>query len=936
VFEASHPFLFFDYFRIPYRQCAHAPDPPQALSERNPLRSCGRVWTRSGSARGRRTLYWPIAPGDAAGRHAGGRVGRCHVDGIPIFGHVVPDSVSRTWLSETGTSWRPTSSIVDAAGSRVASVWQDEKGNIFLPFDSQEAISNYWSEAYQTIGKSVVGRNLQAGVVHGYYYLRPLISRQRQVQLRRALSVLQRRTSFPRWPIESALHDLYEWLFRRIVELAGTEVPWLAPWPHGHSWALVLTHDVETRVGYNNLHLLREMERPLGYRSSWNFVPTRYEVSQTDLVALINEGCEIGVHGLHHDGRDLRSLRTIRRRLPAMREYASRWNASGFRSPATHRVWDWMPLLGFDYDSSYPDTDPFEPNPGGCCSYLPFRNQETVELPITLPQDHTLFLILQHSNGWVWTQKAHHIRSHGGMVLSLTHPDYALDGRVVDAYRGLLETFEADSTAWRALPREVSQWWRQRGDSQLEPAENGWRIVGPAAAEGRIRFARADTGLRPVVASGLAESKPTSSADSTLRPEVPQAARPAPSVSANGGPGSAGHVLAIVENVPFALDHRLCKQVDTLLGQGYRVSVITRRHPRNGLHRSTPGLRLLEYRPPAESGRATGYVFEYGYSLVMAWTLALRARLERRIDIAQLCQPPDIYFALGITLRVLGCRLVVDQRDLLPELYMARYARPNRMMLATLQRLERLSHKVAGRVICVNDYLKERAIKSSGLSPDSVTVVGNGPVLSRVERAKPDATLKHGRTYMCCWVGMMGRQDRLDLLLRSIQFLVYSVGRTDCHFVVIGNGECFASAKALCKELELDQWVTFTGWVPEESVFRFLATADVGLDASLQPEVSPVKAMEYMAFGVPLVSFDLPETRATAQQAATYASLGDVHGLARAIDSLLNDPERRAAMGRIGRQRVRENLAWDRQAVIYLRVIEGLRNRGTSRRQHVL
>ena len=221
---------------------------------------------------------------------------------------------------------------------------------------------------------------------------------------------------------------------------------------------MVLTHDVEARAGYENLELLRDPEREAGLRSSWNFVPLRvpeqdrYEVSEAVLGMLADEGCEVGVHGLHHDGHDLASLAMLRERLPAIRTFADRWGAVGFRAPATQRAWAWMPLLGFDYDSSSPDSDPYEPTAGGCCSWLPFFNGAMVELPITLPQDHTLFSILGHRDGLVWIDKLHMIRERGGMALVLSHPDYARDPVLLEAYRALLALVAADEGAWHALP----------------------------------------------------------------------------------------------------------------------------------------------------------------------------------------------------------------------------------------------------------------------------------------------------------------------------------------------------------------------------------------------------------------------------------------------------------------------------------------------------
>jgi hypothetical protein len=264
-------------------------------------------------------------------------------------------------------------------------------------------------------------------------------------------------------------------------------MPYLAPWPDGHEWALVVTHDVETAVGRDAIGRLRAVEEALGYRSSWNLVPERYTVDDALVADLRASGNEVGVHGLRHDGRDLESWRTLQRRLPEMRRWAERWGAVGFRSPATHRRWEWMPALGFEYDTSYPDTDPYEPIPGGCCSWLPFFNQAQVELPVTLPQDHTLLTILQR-DGALWAEKAGFLRRRGGMALVIVHPDYMLDAESLQAYEGFLRAFQDDGTAWKALPREVSDWWRRRQATSLRVIDGAWSATGPADGEARIEF----------------------------------------------------------------------------------------------------------------------------------------------------------------------------------------------------------------------------------------------------------------------------------------------------------------------------------------------------------------------------------------------------------------------------------------------------------------
>jgi hypothetical protein len=476
VFESSHSFEFFDYFRVPYRVVRTLGD---GLPERT-------GWLRVNTRDERSLLWLRDEPGV---RPTGGcSLGSYRLAGLPVVGQVLHEPPLSA-LATAGTGWHATEPIVDERGHRVASVWADDTGSVFLPFDPGEVMRNLWSERYRTIGSAAVALRLRVLMVRGYYVVRPLVPRRLQLRMRRALARRQAVPTFPAWPAEHGLHQLYDWLLATVADVAGAPVPWIDPWPDGKSWALVLTHDVETRTGLADIELLREPERAHGYRSSWNLVGERYAVDAETVQRLQDDGCEIGVHGLCHDGRDLASPRMLDQRLPAMQRYAARWGAVGFRSPATQRSWELMPRLGFAYDSSYTDTDPYEPQPGGCSTYLPFCNGELVELPITLPQDHTLFVILQHPDGKLWIEKARDVRDRGGMVLALAHPDYARDARLAEAWQGLLEEFSSDGTAWQALPREVAAWWRQRAASTIVRDGEDWRVAGPASRHGRVRFA---------------------------------------------------------------------------------------------------------------------------------------------------------------------------------------------------------------------------------------------------------------------------------------------------------------------------------------------------------------------------------------------------------------------------------------------------------------
>jgi glycosyltransferase involved in cell wall biosynthesis len=407
------------------------------------------------------------------------------------------------------------------------------------------------------------------------------------------------------------------------------------------------------------------------------------------------------------------------------------------------------------------------------------------------------------------------------------------------------------------------------------------------------------------------------------------AARPRGSDRAVGS--GRGHVLIVVENIPLCADHRVRKQVAALLGAGYRVSVITRRDPGNEQHRRTPGLALLEHPPQPEPERAVGYLREYALAFLWAGALSAAARSRGPVDVVQFCQPPDIYFPLARLLHRTGATVVVDQRDLMPELFVARYGPRGARLLGPLRWLERRTQRTADYAIGVNDYLRERIV-GAGARPERVSVVRNGPVWARVRAAEPDPALRGGFDMLCCWVGKMGRQDRVDLLLAAIAELVHRGGRRDTRFALVGDGECLEDLRAQATRLNLDPWVTFPGWLSEREVFAHLATADLGLDTSLQVEVSPVKAMEYLAFGAPVVAFDLPETAALVRDAGVLVPPGDVSRFAAQVAVLLDDPARRAALGASGRVRAAEELCWERQAETYLALIDRAARRTAVRR----
>ena len=469
LFVSSRETTLLEYFRVPYEIDAR-------------LGSDGLQQIRPSS--GGPALLWR-APTDGVTTPALVSDGD-EIPGIRIFAKVLPDAVATGLLPERDHGWRRTRALTDLEGRELGSIWRSDEGSVFLPFDPDEVILNYWSERYLMVGDAARTRRLRRVAMVTYYRLRPLLPRRLQIWLRRQFVKRQIRSTFPRWPVETCLHDFFDLMFAILAGVAGEPIPRIAAWPGGHEWAFVLTHDIERADGLEVLAPVLDMEQKHGLRSSCNLVGGDYEVRDEDVRKLIEGGFEVGVHGMHHDGRDFESAATWRERLPGVRKAAYRWGAVGYRAPALHRRWDWMPLLGFEYDSSSPDTDPFEPQDGGCCTWLPFFNRELVELPLTLPHDHTVFVILCHQDETAWVEKTEFLRRRGGLALLCTHPDYLVDPRIFSAYTRFVDRFASDARAWKALPREVSSWWRRRAASSLERDGNAWRIVGPAADEGRV------------------------------------------------------------------------------------------------------------------------------------------------------------------------------------------------------------------------------------------------------------------------------------------------------------------------------------------------------------------------------------------------------------------------------------------------------------------
>jgi glycosyltransferase involved in cell wall biosynthesis len=386
-------------------------------------------------------------------------------------------------------------------------------------------------------------------------------------------------------------------------------------------------------------------------------------------------------------------------------------------------------------------------------------------------------------------------------------------------------------------------------------------------------------------------------------------------------------VLIIVQNLPVPFDRRVWLEACALRDAGFRVSVVCPKAPGDPSFQEIDGIRVRKYAPPPATHGALSYAWEFAYCWVRTFGLVLRAAAREGFDAIQACNPPDTYWALAAPFKLFGKRFVFDQHDLCPEVYVSRFPDGSTLARRGLRLLERATYALADHVIATNDSYRDTAMARGRVPRDRVTVVRTGPDPERLTRGEPVPDWRAGKRHLVAYLGVMGPQDGVDLALRAAAAVVRS-GRDDVQFVFIGSGDCYDELVALADELGIREHVTFTGRVPDETVFEIFSTADVGLSPDpLNPlnDVSTMnKTMEYMAFELPVVAFDLRETKVSAGPAAVYVKPNDTDAFADAIVELLDDPERRAEMGRRGRERVERELAWGHQVPRYVGVYESL------------
>jgi glycosyltransferase involved in cell wall biosynthesis len=387
-------------------------------------------------------------------------------------------------------------------------------------------------------------------------------------------------------------------------------------------------------------------------------------------------------------------------------------------------------------------------------------------------------------------------------------------------------------------------------------------------------------------------------------------------------------VLIVVQNLSVPFDRRVWLECQTLVRAGYGVSVICPRTGSESKFEELDGVRIYRYRPAPAAQAKLAFVYEFAHGFVAVLWLIVRVMRRDGFAAVQACNPPDTLWPIGGLLKRIGVKFVFDHHDLCPELYRTRFPDGPQVIHSALLYLERRTFATADQVVTTNESYRAVALGRGRRRPDEVTVVRTGPDPAVMRRVDDLPEHRRGREHLAVYIGVMGPQDGVDYAVRAAAHLKHGLGRNDIAFTFMGAGDCLETLKRLAVDLEVTDLVLFTGRAPDELVKELMSSATLGLCPDPKNPLNDLstmnKTMEYMAFELPVVAFDLVETRESAGPAAMYVEPNDVERYGQAIADLVDDPDRRRQMARAGRARVVDVLAWEHQAPSYVAAYERL------------
>jgi hypothetical protein len=380
---------------------------------------------------------------------------------------------------------------VDAGLSDVSSQVRIEGSTCLLPFDPTEIANNFRWERYVTGNQKSAWKKL---IRDGYYCLRPALPVSVRRPLQRTWLRGRDQVTFPRWPVDRTVDRMFEKLmFFSLEAHKKSEIPFIWFWPDGKSSCAMMTHDVETAAGMEFVGQLMDINDSFAIKGSFQIIPEeRYAAGDIALSAIRSRGFEINIHDLKHDGHLFDDHNRFLQAAARINQYATRFGCRGFRSGVLYRNLNWYEAFSFSYDMSVPNNGRLDPQPGGCCTVMPYFVGKVLELPVTTTQDYALFNILGTYSLDLWREQISQIMRQHGLISFIVHPDYLNTEKATKTYSGLLAHLAAlrsNEGLWIALPGQVDSWWRHRSQMKLVENKGNWRIEGPGAGRAKVAYA---------------------------------------------------------------------------------------------------------------------------------------------------------------------------------------------------------------------------------------------------------------------------------------------------------------------------------------------------------------------------------------------------------------------------------------------------------------
>jgi glycosyltransferase involved in cell wall biosynthesis len=679
-------------------------------------------------------------------------------------------------------------------------------------------------------------------------------------------------------------------------------------WPEGKKFAVVLTHDVESRAGLGKCRSLMQLELDLGFCSSFNFIPEgSYRVPAELREELTANGFEVGIHDLKHDGHLFGSYRGFKRRAVRINNYAHEWGASGFRSGFMLRNLDWLHDLDVQYDASTFDTDPFEPQPDGGHTIFPLwvprpnsgssngqrstinsSSEGYVELPYTLPQDSTLFLVLRETTPEIWIKKLDWIAGHGGMVLLDAHPDYMSFDKSrqttteypVALYREFLTYLKTRYAGeyWHALPKEVARHVTKSRSSKTNSIEDEFASLKACRLCGRR--------------------------------------------------------AAVLLFSHYPADPRPRRAAEALADKGVDIDLFCLRDGNSEPARETYGkIKVTRVRLKRQRGGRLGYVGQYGMFLLSSFFYLASRSLARRYDIIHVHNMPDVLVFSAIVPKLLGARIILDLHDPMPELMQTIFRLPeSSLSVVLLKRLEKWSIRFADLVLTVNLACK-RIYSSRSCQPHKIKVVINSPD-DGVFRFKPsdvrNVTAKNGNgsePFVILYHGSLVQRNGFDLAVESLEKVKKTI--PSVRLRVCGKRTSFfEKVMESARHRGLDRNVDYLGVCNLKEIVTAIEDCDLGIipnHRNIFTEINtPTRIFEYLALAKPVIA---PKTKGIqdyfGDNDLIFFELGDADDLARKIEFAFSHPAEAAETVKRGQEIYRSH-TWSRERLSLLNSISEL------------